>query len=186
MVRNYVRKTDRQSWSTKKMAEAILAVSNGTSINVASTKFNIPRATLQRRVHLKSSIKTLGCKTIFTNEQEKDIVRYIFNLQVRHFGITILELRRLAFDLANLNKIKNSFNKEKQLAGIDWVSGFRVRHPQIVLRTAEHISLARVSGFNKNEVRKFFNLLEDCQINHRYLPSQIYNVDETGVSTVSI
>ncbi|KAG8283193.1 hypothetical protein J6590_021089 [Homalodisca vitripennis] len=51
MVRNYKRKTDRQSWSFEGMTEAIEAVLDGRmGYTTASATFNVPRTTLIDRV----------------------------------------------------------------------------------------------------------------------------------------
>ena len=43
-------------------------------------------------------------------------------------------VRSLAYQLAEKNDIKHNFNREKCMAGEDWLEGFRKRHPQLILR----------------------------------------------------
>ena len=51
MVRNYVRKTNCQSWDESSMLLAIKAViDDKNSYNKASTNYNVPHSTLQYRV----------------------------------------------------------------------------------------------------------------------------------------
>lgn len=45
-------------------------------------------------------------------------------------------------------------------------------------------SIARAVGFNKPQVNRFFDQLNQLQEKHKFPPSRIYNVDETGVSNV--
>lgn len=71
------------------------------------------------------------------------------------------------------------------MAGKDWLYGFLKRHKNnISLRFPENISIARAMGFNKQAVYKFFDLLEGLYKKHNFSPSDIYNVDETGITTV--
>lgn len=51
MVRNYLRKTNRQSWDESSMLLAIKAViDDKNSYSKASTNYNVPHSTLQDRV----------------------------------------------------------------------------------------------------------------------------------------
>lgn len=93
-------------------------------------------------------------------------------------------MRNLAYQLAIKNNIPNNFNHEKKVAGKDWVAGFRNRHPEIVFRKPEATSATRAQAFNKINVDKFFDVLEDLQKNHLYPPHRVYNVDETRLLTV--
>jgi len=52
------------------------------------------------------------------------------------------------------------------------------------LRTPEATSLMRATGFNKPQVDRFCDLLLRLQEQFGFKASQIYNEDETGVSTV--
>ena len=55
MVRNYKRKTNRQSWSKDSMKKALHALENGTSLRAASKEFQIPKTTLRRRFRPKQT-----------------------------------------------------------------------------------------------------------------------------------
>jgi len=51
MVRTYVRKTTRQSWSKQSMESALRDVlQSGVAVRTAARQHNIPRNTLKRRV----------------------------------------------------------------------------------------------------------------------------------------
>lgn len=83
------------------------------------------------------------------------------------------------------NGIPHPFDTKLKVAGSDWLKGFLQRHPSLTLRAPENTSLARARGFNRESVGKFFDLLERITDEHDYPPSRIWNLDETGVSTVS-
>lgn len=67
------------------------------------------------------------------------------------------------------------------LAGKDWLRGYLSRH-HLSIRKAEHTSKARVYGFNEKSVAEFIDLLTELMKEHQFQPSNIYNVDETGIS----
>jgi hypothetical protein len=73
------------------------------------------------------------------------------------------------------------------IVGKYWYQSFRARHPEIVLRVPERVSIARLLAFNQENVQKFYEKLKEILLTHPELAdkSRVYNVDETGVTTVS-
>ncbi|KAJ3616588.1 hypothetical protein MTP99_017334, partial [Tenebrio molitor] len=183
--------SSQASWESEAMAEAIKAVKEGNMpFQTASKLYNIPRNTLKRRVldknkDAKNEIKLLGSiRPVFTSDQEMEIVQHIEEMETRFYGFTKKELRSLAYQLAEKNGLNHNFNKESQLAGEHWLKGFRDKHPNVSLRTPEATSAARARAFNKNNVNKFFSLLDECFRRFPYSPHRVFNVDETGLTTV--
>jgi hypothetical protein len=70
-------------------------------------------------------------------------------MQRQFYGLSLLDLRSLAFQLAERNKINHPFCKEKQLAGKDWALHYIKRRKELILRSPEAINLARAVGFNR-------------------------------------
>ncbi|KAB0790390.1 hypothetical protein PPYR_15238, partial [Photinus pyralis] len=69
-------------------------------------------------------------------------------------------------------------------ADLDFYYDFLKRHQDLTLRTAESTSLQRASGFNKQQVDRFFDKLYELMNKYSFAPSRIFNCDETGVSCV--
>nr|XP_047123710.1 uncharacterized protein LOC124806668 [Hydra vulgaris] len=191
MVRKYVRTTSRGvngNWTMQNMCHAIEAYnSNACSINKAAVNFGIPEATLRRYIKKSSDqfpINNGRFRPIFSIEMEKLLAEYLIELSKRFFGMTSVQLRKFAYEFAEFNNVPHNFNKELKIAGIDWLSGFLKRHKNISLRTPEMTSLGRIQGFNSPQVAIFFDLLRDLLTTHKFLPSRIFNADESGVPTV--
>ena len=70
------------------------------------------------------------------------------------------------------------------MAGKDWAQSFLKRHTDIYLRTPEATSIQRMAAFNRTNVYSFMNNLEQALSRHKYGPEQIWNLDETGCTTV--
>jgi len=83
-------------------------------------------------------------------------------------------------------KIKNipeSWLKNK-IAGPDWFTSFKKRRTDLSIRIPEATSLARASSFNRINVQRFFDNLKIVLSRHSFGPGDIYNMDETGITTV--
>ncbi|KAF2886717.1 hypothetical protein ILUMI_19456 [Ignelater luminosus] len=103
-------------------------------------------------------------------------------MKKRLFGLTVLECRHLAFQLAELNGCVHSFNKDLELSEKDWMQGFLRRHPDVSNRTPEATSRARAMDFNRVAVGQFFKLLTETVEKHHLTADKIYNSDETGIT----
>lgn len=178
-------KRQYNTWSQDDMKEAIEKFNNGDlKFNEACRVYSIPKPTFRRHLRGLNSHQRIGHPKDLTAEMEAELVRHVLELESRFFGLTITDLRRLAFQLAEKYKLPHRFNKEKQLAGWKWYYQFMKNHPEISLRTPESTSMARCKGFNKKVVMEFFDQYEAIIDKEKFTASQIYNVDETGLSTV--
>lgn len=100
-------------------------------------------------------------------------------------GLGLTAVRRLAFEYA-MKKDKTCPDSWKHncMAGKDWMAGFMKRHCKISLRLPESTSVARVQAFNKKSVGEFFDIWTKTQAEKIFGPESVYNLDETGITTV--
>lgn len=187
MVRNYKRTTDRGKWSAENLKLAINAVKSGfETIRGAARDNGIPERTLRRHISANNEIKKcLGKKPELGAEVETKLALHAIKLQKSGFALTEKVLRQLAYRLAVKLKKKTTFgkNKARKLAGKDWFKGFMRRNPNLSLRKAQGISLARAEGMNRQEVDAYFKLLKEVLQKNNLMekPGSIFNMDETGV-----
>ena len=99
-------------------------------------------------------------------------------MESKFHGLTGYDVRLLAYQLAEENKINHRFNSG--VAGKMWLRNFLGRHPEISLRSPEPTSMARARGFNKKSVTKFYDILDGLP---HFPPHRIFNCDETGITT---
>ena len=185
MVRNRKRETEIGKWSQETMEAALKAVNDGRKQREVARTFEIPLSTLRDRLKSgKSDIPQLGRKPTFTKEQEDEIKNHILLMAKMFYGVSRLELRKVVFEYAEVNEIKNDFDKSSKMAGVDWLQGFLRRNPELSLRKPEPTSISRITAFNEEEVKQFFSNLETVMGKFKFEGARIYNMDETGISTV--
>lgn len=185
MPTNYgPRKICRRKWTQEQLNSAIKAVIDGNmSVRQAAKKNCIPEQTLRYQLLTKNFVKgyldeppTLGA------DAEKNLVDHIRQLQAAGFAPTQKNVRIIAFNLAEALGIKHKFNKDKEIAGIDWLRSFMKRNSQLSVRKA--ISTTRSNGMNRKEVNNYFEILKKILIENDLIGrlGNIYNMDEIGFS----
>lgn len=173
------------TWSPRKMRLAVEEVKSGAKLRKTAFKFGIPVMSLHDHVKKGSEFKArLGGKPVFNMEQEAEIRDQLIKLSNTFYGLTPIALRRAVYRYAEKNKIKHPFNTQKEEAGKDWFYGFLKRNPEVSVRMPEATSVNRISAFNQHEMEIFFKNLLNIFEKHSIPPNRIYNVDETGVTTV--
>ena len=110
----------------------------------------------------------------------------IINMEARLLGLTREDVRVLAFQMAKRNGRPHRFNKVNQMAGKDWYYGFIERHPNLSLRKPKATSAARARVFNRVKVEGFFYALDCIFEKYNFDAGNIYNVDETAITTVQL
>lgn len=194
MVRTFKRKTERTFIDEMSVSSAISDVLEGKlSIRKAADKYNLKPATLQHRIEKIKKKEVEGVsfsskytsQQVFTTEQEKQLNEYIIKCSKMHHGLTLTQVRQLAYEYAK--KINCTYPPSwdvNKSAGLDWIYGFRKRNSNISLRKPENTSVARSFSFNKTAVEIFFNNLEDVYTRFNFTADRIINFDETGITTV--
>ena len=138
-------------------------------LKLTSKQFDVPRTTLQRRCRAvstaqESAVKTLErFKVAFIPPMETELVKHIKEMESMLFGFTGVELRKIAFQFADLNNIEHQFSREKTKAEKQWLRcSFMSRHrDDLSLRSPE--ATARTRAFNEVSVAAFFDIFEKLQ-----------------------
>ena len=173
-------------WSLQSMTKALEAVQlENKSLRQAAREYAVPLTTLKRRVDGEVSIDAKpGPATILTEEEEKKLYKYCLDMCDMGYGLTVEDLRTLAFCIAQSSGRPHPFRDGK--AGRDWYEGFRRRFPLLVLRKEESLSYMRAKNANEKVIEDFFAKLAAilARLNILSKPMHIYNADETGISKV--
>ncbi|KAJ8346659.1 hypothetical protein SKAU_G00280600 [Synaphobranchus kaupii] len=124
-------------------------------------------------------------RQVFNAGQEEKLRQYLKAASAMYYGLSPREVRQLAFELAKKNKLRyaESWNCHG-MAGKDWFSSFLKRNPQLSIRKPQATSLSRATSFNRTNVKSFFENLAKILDREHLEAKDIWNVDETGVTTV--
>ncbi|KAG8318719.1 hypothetical protein J6590_107260 [Homalodisca vitripennis] len=106
------------TWSVDDMSRALQAFRNGDmGLNECFRQYGVPKPTLLR--HLKGTnvkaneeTKAFGRGSVLPPTVEKELVDHILKLETLMFGLTINDVRRLAYQIVQKNQISHNFNKE--------------------------------------------------------------------------
>lgn len=179
------RTSERKNVDPSVIEEARKLIADGKSKRQTAEQLGMPESTLRKRLQKETVAQSLGrYRCTFTPQMELEFLDYALSLDAMFFGITAKNIRRLAFDFAEKNKIPHQFNKQLQIAGKDWLTGFMKRHPSLSLRQPTSTSIARAMGFNKPQVERFYKNLSDLYDKYHLQAHKIFNMDESGFSTV--
>ncbi|XP_076805471.1 uncharacterized protein LOC143449241 isoform X2 [Clavelina lepadiformis] len=201
-MREYKRKTQRGSTPKFVMEKAVKQVlMQKRPCHKVGKEYGIPHVTLRRyclkyrKEHSNQnddieeiSLKRYGYfnnRSVFDSNQELLLVEYLLKSSTLYYGLSTSEVKSLAYEYAtkvNL-KIPSSWAVAKQ-AGSDWLSAFMKRHPSLSLRTPESTSLSRATSFNRHNVKTFYDRFASVLERDGFTPDKIWNVDETGCTTV--
>lgn len=204
-MRTYKRKTDRGSTPKDVLDRACQQIIfDEKSINSSAKEFNIPYKTLQRYVvKMKEKLKSYPELTrselalesagysknrkIFTDDEERALETYLKKAADIYYGFTPYETRKFVYEFAKKNDkcIPDSWHR-KLIAGEDRLGSFLKRHSALSIRAPQATSLSRATSFDKTDVNLFFENLKTVHLRLNLSPGDIWNVDETGLTTVQV
>lgn len=190
MPRNYRRISCRAEWGEEEMRQALEGVNRGGKLFTVARYYNIPRTTLRRHVDglvKNPGQKHLGRASVLGPDTEKKLVDYILDFEKQGVGLSVMEIREIAFEYAEKFDLDHPFDQNNKRAGEDWWQGFYKRNKdKISIRKPESLSLARSRGMNREAIKKYFGLLEGQlkELGIENEPSCVWNCDESGLSLV--
>ena len=186
MPRDYKRKAPNRCVVTKDQLDtAKLLISQGISKRKAALQVGVKEISLRKPLKFDLTSTMLGRFSVtFTDDLENEILNYLKRCDELYYGLNMTTLRTLVYEFAEVNNIPHRFNKSSKMAGRDWVYGFLKKHPELKLRQPTQTSIARAMGFNQTQVNIFYDNLQRLYNMFEFLPSRIFNMDESVINTV--
>ena len=187
-----VRKTNRGKTPRQNYENAAASIRLGESLRSAAKSYGIDKMTLKRYMNRldQCPVPDIGYEKvskrnkILTEEMESDLSEHIKLLAKQFHGLSRRKCQEFAYQFASQNNIKVPPKwGELKRASDDWYRSFSKRQ-RLSIRTPEATSCGRASAFNKYNTDRFFDNLAHIQDQYSFTPQQIYNLDETGCTTV--
>lgn len=166
ITRNYQKKTCKGEADANNIYQTYLPVKEKKFIFRKTAKtYNVKYQTLFKKykawknkenVTVEKFKMNLGTKRIFNDAQEECLKQYLLTCAQINVGLMSEGVRVLAYEIVQRNNILvTEAWIEKQVAGVDWLTSFMKRHPDLSLRKPEGCSIARSSAFNRKNMGVF-------------------------------
>lgn len=181
----------RKKLDAKALEAAVNAVKiDNISRHSAAEGYGVARRTLGRHLQ-KYENEAFKYKQnndvhkVFSVDQESMLEQYLVLSSKMLYGLSRNETQKLAFNFAKANNLQYPSPWDKnEKAGKSWYYSFMSRHPGISLRKPQATSLSRATSFNRHNVSSFFVKYKNLLEKYQFSPENIYNVDESGITTV--
>lgn len=193
MPRERKRKTSRGLIDLSQYKDAYDDVKAGDSLRKAAEKHGVNHCSLLRYIRKRDESgedenQEMGYRAhnrVFNEEQERELSKYLIRCADIYFGLSKKEVRKLAYELTVKYELSRPRTwDDNKLAGEEWFRMFMRRNPELSVRAAQATSLSRATSFNKHNVDAFYDNLMTVMDRHKFEPQDIYNADETGITTV--
>ena len=173
------RRSSRQrsgSWSDQQLAATVAAIDVGCQLATAARDFGILATSLRDHFHGSTLKRKRGRQGVLIVEEESALVRWMLDMQDHAHPVSVLELRRKVAEMTqeHWTPFKDGIPRR------GWLRWFCNRHPDLTLRSPQGLEEGRVRGLNPSSVASLYENLQRAYDEHRYLPSHIWNADESG------
>jgi hypothetical protein len=172
------------SYTEEDVTNALNALVNSEykSIRKAAITFQILFSTLQKRQkNQKSYSESHVSQQLLTPIEETTLENWIYRAAKLGAPITLQLVKILALEIQTKQSSKNDENESSPISD-RWVDWFRTQHPRIKTCFLRTIDTARSTALDFSTMKSYFINLGELLRKHKYPPSAIYNVDETGFS----
>ena len=162
--------------------KATAAINEGLTIRKAAELYNIPKSTLYD--HFSQRIEpgaVPGRAQAIPGPIERRLVEQVMAGAAKGFGITEEQLCIKTSRLVRRLNLQTPFRND--IPGQHWIRGLKKRHPELVLRRPQKLSINRSRMMNRGKVSAYFTDLHQTitKLNLVNRPQCIWNVDETNI-----
>jgi len=166
-----------KSWDEEKLRKAYEAVQReGMTVRKAADAYCVSKSTLQDRISGRVAFGAMSVPPKYlTDGEEEELVNFL----VGSASIGYARIRKQVIALVQSVMSRKGLNV---VVSHGWWESFKRRHPNITVRTAEHLSYCRTVACSPEILDNYYDLLEQTLVDNKLFdsPSQIFNMDATG------
>ena len=155
------------------------AVETGSKINQAALDHGVPPTMLKDRLsgRVQHGVKS-GPKQYLSCEEETELATFLKSCASVGYGKTRRDVMGIAQSVAMDKGILRGHRISQ-----GWWRQFLKWQKDLSLKRGDNCAQVRMNAINNDTMKQYFDLLEDTLKEHNLLqhPSQIYNVDESGI-----
>ena len=156
------------------------AVANHTAGSVldAAKQFDVPRTTLQDRLHgITSHREAQERRQRLPPAAEKALQWMIIRLIEQGHPPRYSTIRELAFGWIQTNSATSQYI---QPLGVNWHEGFMARHPDLRAKWSRAIDQQRAFTNNPSLIYHWFQLFSETKARYNIADEDVWNIDEKG------
>lgn len=154
-----------------------LVIKKFNSIRRAAHVYDVPRSTLQTRLHgVIPRLETTANSRKLTDTEEEVLINRIFDLDDKGFP----PRHSIVREYANLILKTRDASPQPQPVGKNWVTNFIKRHDALRTMYDRKLDYKRAKCEDPRIIEPWFTLIRDLIAKYGILDDDIWNFDETG------
>jgi hypothetical protein len=168
-----------ENWTSATLHQAMDAIrDHGIKVRTASHSFGIPATTLRNHLYGRSLSRQRWQQSVLKQDKEIKLVQYLFKMQDLGHPLIVGQLR---LKVALATQTRDTPWSTIGVSGKSWLRHFRLRHPKLASRKIQGLEMGRARGLCPISAASLYSNLEELYTSFHYLPSHIWNCDESGV-----
>jgi hypothetical protein len=176
-IRNKRHKYKTGKWGDVALKSTMVALEAGRQVKTIARYFDIPPSSLSDHLYGRTLGRKRGPPIVLYKDEENALTTYMGKVQ--DYG-HLLTMQQLCLKVATITQEKVTPFHEGILRR-SWVRWFKLKHPDLTLRSSQGLEFVRAIGLCPENVASFYGNLQELYNTHKYLEINIWNSDESGI-----
>ena len=163
-------------WTNNNLKQALAIVDNGMNIHKASETFHISYSILREWCYGQRMSRKRDSKGVLTPEEEQLLVDWLLRMCEMEHSLLLTTLKLNVYEIT-----KSRWTPFKtSIPGASWLRWWQRRHPELTLRASQALDTTRARRLCQENVKSFYDNLQEMYMLHDYPLERIWNCNESG------